>query len=158
MRRILVGVVALIGAAAFAPAPLPRPWRGENTETTLQTIQGTWRVTDCTQVLVRGDEWSFVSYNSSTTQVLVSGDEWSFGGKGGGHVSYVVAVHGGRRPAAIDFYNGPVSEKEPIQGRGIIRRKGDELHVVYQWRIGERATSFDRPPHGQYLLKLRREK
>ena len=152
MRRFLVGVAALVGLTAFAPAPFPRPWRGESTETTLQTLQGTWCVT-AFLISRAGDP---VTYSSSTTHVRVRGDEWAF--VGGGEVRYAIAVNGARRPATIDFYNGPVSDKEPIQGRGIIRRKGDALEVVYQWRSESRATSFERPPHGQYLLKLRREK
>lgn len=170
----LLGVVVLLVAAAFAPAPLPKPDRRNNPHAELLArLQGTWTLTAKQMMTPDG------LLNTSTRQkVQIEKDRWQFvsagkggkGGKGGGPPKAKKASIGYR----IDFEPGGLPrvfrlrrtvEGEPEYAYGLLGFEGPKLRVLY--RMNYEDPDLERPPvppsgfhtvpMGWYLLTLERE-
>jgi uncharacterized protein (TIGR03067 family) len=153
MRRVVVCAL-LAGVAGFAPAPLPRPSRRgpDPSEVSLRALAGTWRVVSFVHTRNDGNH---VHKTPGFDGVTIQGDDWTFVADSG--VTYLVTLDGKKKPAALDFWTGRgLREEEPL-GKGIVRRRGDVVEVLYSFQ-GERrrAAGFDPPPAGMWLLTLRR--
>jgi uncharacterized protein (TIGR03067 family) len=143
-------------AAAFAPAPFPRPAarRGDPEQISVPTFQGTWRVAGMMYSSKDGKHRPYVDWHIS--HVKVENRMWAFLDRNGGSTRYTITIDNDRRPAHLDFWNGePHGGAAP--GGGIIRRKGDLVEIIYVFGGNKRPVSFEQPPDGQYVLTLRRE-
>jgi uncharacterized protein (TIGR03067 family) len=156
MARVALSLAAVLALTAFAPAPFPRAGRGggESSLITLSTLQGTWRVTGMVRYAQDG---SSAPHKWQITGVTVVGDRWTFLRGEAPTNSYLIAIDSARSPATLDF-SPPREGGGGISGLGIIRRRGDVVEIVYYFGKVPRAQSFDRPPAGQYLLTLQRQR
>jgi hypothetical protein len=134
MRRLTPLLAASLLSLAFAPAPLPRRAARADDSVEVSRLLGAWRVTD-----PRG----------GATNVVITPTQWTFCGSR--RVSYDLRIHHDRQPAEIEFME--VGRKRPI-GRGIIRREGAAVRVVYDWG-SRRPAGFDQA--GFYALTLVRD-
>jgi len=154
MTRPLFAVLVLAGLTAFAPAPLPRSPRGHRGDgLSLGELQGTWTVTKLQMTRGKGQ---LTDGGTSLAQVRISGDRWSFvyGQARMNDVNYTIRVDHSLRPPRLDFHYLGSKDKEPY-GKGILRRDGDTVQLMYTWG-GDRAASFDTAPDGHWLITLRR--
>lgn len=145
-RRLFLLAVAL--SLAFAPAPLPkRPSRGKDS-LSVESLLGTWRATDLynTPNKTRLDPDS-----NGVGHVTVTATQWAFA-RTAGPGAYDMTLDSGKVPAEINFMHA--GQKEPY-GRGLIRREGNTIRVLYNW--GPRPTSFDNPQPGCWDIILVRE-
>jgi uncharacterized protein (TIGR03067 family) len=155
--RVLVAVLSVFGAAAFAPAPFPRPQRrGGVDDVSVPTIQGTWRVAG---MLSSRKDGKHQPYNWHINQIRIKGDVWTFVDRNGSDgTSYALVVKNDKKPAWLDFYGVNQPRQGAPPGGGIIRRKGDVVEIIYVFGGRERPVSFEQPPDGQYLLTLQRQR
>ena len=68
-----------------------------------------------------------------------------------GNTTYDLRIDPARKPAEVDLMQ--IGQKEPY-GRGLIRREGDTLHVIYVWGTA-RPTGFDGQQSGCVLTLVR---
>jgi uncharacterized protein (TIGR03067 family) len=148
----LVGLACL--TTAFAPAPFPRPRRGQAEGViSLPAFQGRWRVVSMKQCSADGNHRP---YAWAVTHVRVKDDTWSFEyGNGTAATGYRITIDNAREPAHLDFWNTNVKEQTP-PGMGVIRKRGRVVEIIYIFGGNNRPASFARPPEGQYLLVLER--
>lgn len=157
MCRVWFGLLVLSALPAFAPAPFPRPSRSSRDGDRIDAaaFQGTWRVVGMVRYDANG---TGTPHGWSVTHVRIAGDHWGFAtGPNAGGGTHHFRIDGDRRPARLDFYSDAKREGPP-SGMGIIRRRGDEVEIVYVFGTTTRAEDFARPPSGQYRLTLRRER
>jgi hypothetical protein len=153
--RLVVVLIALLGASAFAPAPFPRPSRkADNNDISLTSFQGIWRVEAFATSSSSGNhakrDWH-IKY------IRVKDDQWSFmNSLESANVSYTIAIDSARRPATLDFFTSPKAANEiQPRGVGIIRRTGDKVFIIYVFGTPDsRAASFERPPDNQWVIWL----
>ncbi len=157
--RLLTAVVALAALTtltAFAPAPFPKPGRrppGRSLDA--RWLEGTWKV-DRVERTING---GYQPARSVTSTVRVGEGKWTFirsaAVKGGGReVSYRLVLHTNQVPIRLD---GMRANSDTPYMRGIVRRVGDTIEVLYRFN-GEHPTSFDNPPAGCWRITMRREK
>jgi hypothetical protein len=94
-----------------------------------------------------------------TARIEVSEGNWSFvrspAAKGGGRkVSYRLVVHPTYKPIRLD---GMRAGSDVPYMRGIVRRQGDTVEVLYRFG-GDHPDNFDKPPAGCWRITMRREK
>ena len=152
MNRLTVCLLAL-SAAAFAPAPFPRHSRtGPSNEITVKTFQGTWRVTGMRRARRDGNH---TPHKWSVTHVRVRDDVWTFMNNETPSTSYHITIGNTQKPAALDFYSGP-GGKGDAPGKGIIRRKGDVVEILYSFGNVPRARRFEPPTENHWILTLKK--
>jgi uncharacterized protein (TIGR03067 family) len=150
LRALLCLAIAFF-SLAFAPAPFPRPpRRGDDTEVSLASLQGTWQVVRVEYtggarrveegnrlgaVRVERQRWNFV-YASPTVPPVV----------------YGLVVDGRKKLPTFDL----MFRGEPY-GKGLLLRRGDELKILYAFSKG-RPARFTPPPAGYVLMTLRRQR
>jgi uncharacterized protein (TIGR03067 family) len=152
--RLLLGLAAILGLTAFAPAPLGKPDKKVNPSS--QDLQGTWSVISAERGGGRA-----VRSRASTRKVRIDKDKWSFltTTRGGTEraISYFLVLDSRKEPKQFDL-------KRQADGRvtlhGIYRLEGDTLKVAYANTIRDtaRPTSFSDLEVGQFLLTLKRDK
>src|SRR4051812_17511021 len=133
MTRAL-SVFCLVALTAFAPAPLPRRQARPSGDLDVGRLVGRWRITG---VYYLPDKVSQVASAERNSPITITATQWSFGKER--RPTYDLRIDHNKRPAEIDFMQ--VGQKEP-HGRGLIRREGRVLRVVYNWG-GARPTHFD---------------
>jgi uncharacterized protein (TIGR03067 family) len=153
MRRFVFAALA-VALVAFAPAPFPKANRHEPPGITLQRFQGKWKAVKLVNVgknLERtGIEWG-------VSHIHVEGDLWTFYMTGDvKNNSYVLVIDPSRRPATIDFYSGNQRQDGVAPYMlGLIKREGNVVTILYFTATADqRATSFENPPPGWWLLTL----
>jgi len=150
--RMAFAVAVLVGVAAFAPAPLPRPRKDDGFE---RSLRGLWRVEAFGSTSATGDhavrKWH-IKY------VRIERDRWTFMNSATSeNVSYALAIDGTRQPATLDFFDEPRGSSSWPRGVGIVTRRNDEVCVIYVFKGPDsRATSFERPPDGHWIVWLKR--
>jgi uncharacterized protein (TIGR03067 family) len=154
--RLLVILVALAGATAFAPAPFPRPGRPSGAAgLDARSLQGTWKVEKVERTVAGG----YRPNASATSRIRIEEGLWTFvrdpsNGRPGRATSYRLVVHAGRAPVALDGMR-PTDPKPYMLG--IVRQRGDAIEVLYRFR-GTRPDDFDNPPAGCWRITMRRQK
>ena len=143
MRRLLT--LAAVLSLAFAPAPLPRPAPREEA-LTAESLAGTWRVT---ALYHPPDKTPKDPAGQGVTHVVITATQWAF--EGSGAARYDLRIDNSKKPAEFDMMQ--VGQKMPY-GRGLMRREGAGIRVVYRWS-GTRPASFDDPAAGCDLTLVR---
>jgi uncharacterized protein (TIGR03067 family) len=152
VNRIVVCLLAL-SAVAFAPAPFPKASRpGPPNEITVTTFQGTWRVTGMSRALRDGKH---SPHKWDVTHIRIRDDEWTFMDGDTPNTSYRITINNLQQPAGLDFYNRSGGNGE-APGKGIIRRKGDVVEILYSFGNVSRAVSFDPPTVNHWILTLKK--
>jgi hypothetical protein len=145
MPRFVLLSLALL-ALAFAPAPLPKRQNRDKDSLAVAHLVGTWRSTG---LYYPPDTTKHDAAQGGVGHITITPTQWTFG-KGRG-ITYDLIVHHDKRPVEIDLMH--VGRQEPY-GRGLIRREGDTIRIVYSWS-GSRPTSFDQS--GCIVLTMVRE-
>lgn len=154
MTRLLFAGLTLVTLVAFAPAPFPRAHRASQRDgLSLEELRGDWTVTSLQTTRSNG---AHVNSGTQLARVRIAGDRWSFvyGQNFRNDVEYNIRVDHRLRPPTLDFYSLGTKEGNPY-GMGILQRDGDTVRLMYNWG-GSRATSFESPPEGHWLITLRR--
>jgi len=100
----------------------------------------------------------------NVTHVRVKDDRWTFLRNETVSNGYAITIDNAKQPAALDFLpDGGGKGLGKVgggggTGKGIIRKKGDVVEVVYLFGGAPRPASFERPPAGYYLLTLKRQR
>ena len=115
----------------------------------LSDLIGGWRATSLAQT---GNPQQRDPASNGVSQVTVTGTQWIFN-KQQNPTTYDLHIDHTRRPAEINFMY--VGQKEPY-GRGILKREGNTLRIIYNWG-SERPTGFDNQPGGYWDLTLVRD-
>ena len=151
--RIVVALVAASALTAFAPAPIPRPRRGSEEGINLAKFQGEWRSLGLQVIGVNGEKSTI---NWGVTSIKVVGAQWTFMFGDQKNAEYVLVIDGSKRPATIDFYSGTKREQSATPYMvGLIKREGNRVTILYfSTTADKRATSFESPPQGWWLLTL----
>jgi hypothetical protein len=151
--RLLLLLVVLTSAPAFAPAPFPRTPRAARGDIDLDGFQGTWRAESFETVTGAGRNrhggWE-------RTRVRVQGDRWTYYEGDSVNAAYRIRINRGN-PSAIEFYQ--LGEGGALYMSGLIRRRPGRVEVLFYNVRGTaaRATSFDNPPVGWWVLTLQLE-
>ena len=97
----------------------------------------------------------------NVTHIHVKDGRWTFMHNENASNGYSISIDTANRPAALDFLpdtGGKIMPKGGgTTGKGIIRRKGDVVEIVYLFGGAPRPVSFERPA-GYYLLTLKRQR
>ena len=119
--RLVLAVLGLVGLTAFAPAPLPKRGRADDSQSDLRAMQGVWaeRFADSAAVTIAGDRMEC-------------------------HPDHVwkLTLNGRTNPKRIEAV-GIVSEVAGKTRSGIYRLEGGKLVIC--WRR-ESAGKLDWPP------------
>jgi hypothetical protein len=178
-RLIALAVFALIGAAAFAPAPFMKSDHGKNRgRDVLSMLQGTWSIAEKTR---KGPDGELMKY-STTQRIVIEKETWQFtspralaggGGpgigaapkgkaKGGtGAVSYKIVLDASRKP--VEFRLKRTTSTSTDYMVGIILPLGDRVKIAYCLGTAFRRqevpmpTNFEDVPEGWYSMTLKRE-
>jgi uncharacterized protein (TIGR03067 family) len=147
MLRLCSLVVLAFLSLAFAPAPFPKNKARVKDSLAVKDLLGTWRITALYHLpdTTRKDPAA-----NGVTTVTISPTQWVFN-KAANPVIYDLRLHHEKRPAEIDFMH--VGQMQPY-GRGLIRREGDMLRVVYSWSSG-RPTGFENQQGGCIITLVR---
>jgi uncharacterized protein (TIGR03067 family) len=152
--RLVIALLAVLGATAFAPAPFPKTERrGGGDEISLRSLQGNWKA-------VRFDE--IIGKNNERKEggmwfggVRIRGDRWSYLVNGDEEHPYQLVISDSR-PATIDFFNVGAKPDHPVM-IGLVRREGSRVTILY-YRAGElRPRSFEHLPVNWWLLALEKD-
>jgi hypothetical protein len=122
MRLITATLALALLSLAFAPAPFPKRQARLTNSLEVSQLVGTWSITGA-----RG----------GLSQIVITPTQWTFGTPG--RVTYDLRIHHVKTPAEFDLMR--VGETHPY-GRGLIRREGETIRVIYRWD-GLRPASFD---------------
>lgn len=154
MYRIAFALLALAALPAFAPAPFPRSGRpmASSSEVSLDTLQGTWRITSVRRTRTNGQH---VKQEWTTDGFRVEKDRWVYLSKGNVTVTYSVVIDPGKRPTTIDWYTEG-NKQGDSKGKGIVRRVGKRIEIAYYFGTMPRATSFEAMPDDLWYVTLER--
>jgi hypothetical protein len=122
MRLITATLALALLSLAFAPAPFPKRQARAKNSLEVSQLVGTWRVTGT---------------NHGLSQIIITPTQWTFDNPR--RVVYDLRIHHDRTPAEFDLMR--VGQTQPY-GRGLIRREGETIRVVYSWS-GNRPANFD---------------
>jgi hypothetical protein len=174
-RMIALAVFALLGAAAFAPAPFVKSHsqgrRGDRD--VLAALQGRWKIVEKQRM---GPDGQLLNYGTSQG-VLIEEDNWqnvsraALNGraaprgkaKGGlSPLSYKIVLDTTRRPVEFRLRRSTRTGTDYMVG--IIHPAGDTVKVLYclgtAFRRGEGGSmphDFTTIPEGWYLMTLKRD-
>src|SRR5262249_35139971 len=151
--RLAVVLAALLGATAFAPAPLPRRTRETNEAVTLQRMDGIWEVVSMWRY---GPNGQVASHVTAWKTVRIRDGRWNYCREvnGGLPSSTWQLVIREARPARLDFcYRGG-----DVLMAGVVRFRGGTLEVLYSASTASlnRPLSFESPPENHYLVRLKK--
>lgn len=146
-RTWLIVAAAAVLLTAFAPAPLPRRQTPQLDSVSLKALMGDWKATSLKQT-GNGPQPA----RGGIDQVTITQTQWIFNRRSGA-TPYDLRIDHTRRPAEIDLMHA--GQSEPY-GRGIVKREGNVLRVVYHWGA-QRPTGFENQPPGYWELTLVRE-
>ena len=143
--------LAAVAATAFAPAPLPRREKGRpNDSVEHAALVGRWRAT---KLLQTGNKEERDPAANGVATVTVTPTQWIFNADRNNTATYDLRVDANKKPAEVDMNNPGQQE---VYGRGVIRREGNTLRVIYNWG-SPRPTGFDGQQPGHWDLTLVRE-
>ena len=147
--RLLLACLALVGATAFAPAPFPRSRKAALEGVTVERIQGDWTILQLHMTEANGGKRD---QGKSLSRIRIEKDRWTFCNSDPARpsIGYLLSIDPKRTPVAIDL--SVLGQSKPY-GTGIIRRKGNLMHVLYSFGK-ERPTGFENPPAGYWHLTL----
>lgn len=153
--RLGLTLLLLIGPMAFAPAPTPKRARGRAPELTLQSCQGSWRITKRQTLYADGKQ---TTYTSSVTHIRIVGDRWTFMSGSSEGSTLEISIDPGHDPALLNFYSLG-GKRDHTHGIGLIRRKGSGVEVLYRWGGEEgRPRVFGAPTSGIFwTIEMQRD-
>jgi uncharacterized protein (TIGR03067 family) len=97
-------------------------------------------------------------YKWQITHVGIEKDQWTFlmeqAGRKNRNASYFLTLNPAKQPCTLEFH---AQRGGDVRMRGIIRRKGDTVEILYLGGSRVHPASFEAPPTGFYLLTLKRE-
>ena len=148
MFRVPFALLVVMALTAFAPAPLPRRGARAKDTVSVKELVGVWRATELynTPNKARLDP-----VTNGVSHVPITETKWAFGKQGA--TGYDLRIDASKNPAEIDFMNS--GQTEPY-GRGIIRRQGNTIRIIYNWGP-QRPTTFENAGSGYWDLTLIRE-
>jgi uncharacterized protein (TIGR03067 family) len=148
--RLGLALLVLLGLTAFAPAPFPKSGRrGQSDEITLQSFQGSWRVTNMQSSRGNGQH---TPYNWNVTHIRVTNNRWEFvSGNAGGNF-LTLSIDPARKPAHLNFYNGPTDKN--VHGVGLIRRHEGKVQVIYTWGNETVRPTFEPPVERGWIITM----
>ena len=152
--RLALAALVLFGLTAFAPSPFPKTQRGRKLSgLSLEAMQGTWTVKTLQTTHANGQPTDSGSY---LKEVQIDGDRWSFVYREGRNaaVHYNIRIDNKVKPPQLNFYSAGTKGGQPY-GTGILKRDNNTVQLMYTWS-GSRATSFEQPPEGHWLITLQR--
>jgi len=153
MRLLALCLAVLLGATAFAPAPLPRRDRETSDAVSLARMEGVWEMVSMWRY---GRDGQVASHVTAWKSVTVREGRWNYcrEANGGGPSSTWPLTVGPERPARLDFH---WSDKR-VAMAGVVRFRGHVLEILYQTSPVEksRPLDFDQPPEGFYLVRLKK--
>lgn len=143
--------LAAVSLTAFAPAPLPRRATGRPRDSVEHAaLVGKWRAT---KLLQTGNPQERDPATNGVATVTVTATQWIFNKDLNSTATYDLHVDHLKQPAEVDFrYPGQTE----AYGRGVIRREGNALRVVYNWG-SPRPEGFEGKQTGHWDLTLVRE-
>jgi hypothetical protein len=152
--RLVLSLAVLLGATAFAPAPLPRRSRETSDAVTLLKMEGVWEVVS---MWCYGYNGRIASHVTAWKSMSIQGGKWNYCyGPDGDRVgsSWELSLEAGR-PARLDFIW--VGQKR-VAMSGVVRFHGGLLEVLYQPSPLDHNSplAFDKPPINFYLIRLKR--
>jgi uncharacterized protein (TIGR03067 family) len=131
---------------AFAPAPLPKQLRPENS-VAVKNLVGNWEVTQAQRT---EDKGALLPVETEFRAITITLTRWVFHSRPQ-DVSYDLRTDPDKMPAEFQLaYHG---QQEPLF-QGIIERRGNVVRVIYSSR--HRPTSFKNQPNC-YVLTLKRQ-
>ena len=152
--RLAFAALVLFGLTAFAPAPFPKTLRERKFEgLSLEAMQGIWTVSKLQTTHANGQPTDSGTY---LKEIQIDGHRWSFVYREGRNnaVHYNIRIDHKIKPPQLNFYSGGAKDGQPY-GRGILKRENNTVQLMYTWG-GARATSFEQPPEGHWLITLQR--
>lgn len=149
-RPVVLALLAVVALTAFAPAPFPKRESRVKEGLSVQALLGTWKAIR----LARTGQSDQLDVRSNGVQtVTITPTQWIFDKAGQSPSEYDLRIDPAKLPAEIDFYRP--GQQTPY-GRGVIRREGDKLRIIYNW--GEpRPAGFENQQTGYWDLTLQRE-
>lgn len=153
MSRLALGLIALSLLPAFAPAPLPKPVRGEQSVLSLDSCQGTWTIVKDETVTSNG--WTAKVPTSRAIRIEREG--WtSINTENRGQTDWYIKIDPTHKPARIEWYSSkPTNADAKPSWAGLIRRHEGNVQVTYM-NTSNVARDFDALPVGATILTLRR--
>jgi uncharacterized protein (TIGR03067 family) len=147
--RLIFSVFCFILLTAFAPAPLPRRAPKPDPDLTLDRLQGTWRFVNIYWTL----DDTLQEHDLGISAVGIEGAQFMiYYRRRSERNVFTIEINPQKKPVTLDLFHE--NEKTP-RIQGILRREGEELHLLYNWDR-ERPKSFHPPTPGYLLLVLRR--
>jgi hypothetical protein len=144
--RYLVLLMLAVLSLAFAPIPFPKPKNEAKNALAVKKLVGTWRIS---AIYHHPNKVPRDPGRSEPTHIIISPTGWAF--KGPAAVSYDLRIDHTKTPGEFDLMRH--GQLQPY-GRGLIRREGRAIRVIYRWN-GARPTSFENEPSGCEMLLLR---
>jgi uncharacterized protein (TIGR03067 family) len=148
MSRISFALLAVMALTAFAPAPLPRRDARIRDSLSVKDLLGVWRATELYNT---PNKALLDPAANGVGHVTISDAKWVFGRQNG--TTYDLKIDPSKNPAEIDFMY--VGQQDPY-GRGIIRRQGNTIRVIYNWG-NQRPTAFENQQGSYWDLTLVKE-
>jgi uncharacterized protein (TIGR03067 family) len=140
--RLLLGLLALLGLTAFAPAPFPKPPKDD-----LKRLAGVWAV----DRYERGG--SSLRSTKAKMRLRITGNNWEFMRDTQVTASYVATLDPKAKPPSLNLSG------KPGEMLGIYRLDRDQFEMVFNhFGVRERPSSFDKTGQSSYRLVLKREK
>jgi len=152
--RLALAAIVLFALTAFAPSPFPKTQRDRKLSAlSLEAMRGTWTVKSLQTTHANGQPTDGGSY---LKEVQIDGDRWSFVYREGRNsvVNYNIRIDHKVKPPQLNFYSGGTKDGRPY-GTGILKRDNNTVQLMYTWG-GTRASSFEQPPEGHWLITLQR--
>lgn len=160
--RLIVAVAAVVAAAAFSPAPLPKPHRKPVVEDAV-LLQGTYKVVEYGRPNLRGRG---VALSRSNMKIRISGDKFAFLYQQGNDyvpsTTYEMRLNSKTSPKEADLsYN---TGDYTVTMKGIYKIEGNRVTLLYNYsysgrinQTAERPTNFASPPMTAMQMVLERE-
>ena len=151
--RLALALLALVGPAAFAPAPFPRAERRrQSDEITLESFTGRWRVQ---RMQTSRGSGRHEDYNWATTHIVVANGRWEFRTSDRVGNGFPISVTPAGRESRLNFLLD--NDRTRVQGVGLIRRHGPGVQVIYTWGGEDRRPTFQPPHEGGWIITLVKE-
>src|SRR5262249_23247615 len=129
--RFLIGLIALIGLTAFAPAPMPKPAKKPAVPPLMQQLNGNWRVVSTERTLKSRKLLSRVANTSQ--RIRIDGKTWSYvyanpDGTERTSTSYQTVFDLAKSPAWLDLKREQIGT---VYLKGVISVQGDTAKFCY---------------------------
>ncbi len=145
MRYLVLLMLAAL-SLAFAPIPFPKPKTEAKDSLAVKKLVGTWRVS---AIFHHPNKVPRHPDRQEPTHVTISLTGWAFTAPA--PASYDLRIDHTKKVVEFDLIRH--GQMEPY-GRGLMRREGRAIRVIYQWG-GTRPTDFENQPSGFEMLLVR---